>query len=215
MSLYSQGPVYCDWHLIFDSVCSYFLSGPFVCWGLCLKHFLDELAESQRLRQQQQPWPWAEELGSAGGRASVTGAGTAANAVTSSRLTLGGEPLSHKQNCYIYQMKSFLYCKSISWQWDVTSWHDPGLWIIRWWFTENMRRFTLHASMWLVCGTIEGETLILVCNERLIINKLYRPQRFWFGLDDWHKAVKHSAGWHVLHFCPRAGRTRSFSVYLM
>ena len=31
---------------------SYFLSGPFVCRGLCLRHFLDELAESPRLRQQ-------------------------------------------------------------------------------------------------------------------------------------------------------------------
>ena len=50
----------------------------------------------------------------------------------------------------------------------------------------------IHASMWMVCGTIEGETLILVCNDRLIINKLYRPQRFGFGLDDWYKAVKHS-----------------------
>lgn len=80
---------------------SYFLLGPFVCWGLCSRHFLDELAESPRLRQRSSSLGRGqEELGSggdpgpgSGGRASVTGAGTAANAVTSSCLTLRGEPL--------------------------------------------------------------------------------------------------------------------------
>ena len=46
---------------------SYFLLGPFVCWGLCSRHFLDELAESQRLRQRSSSLGRGqEELGSGG-----------------------------------------------------------------------------------------------------------------------------------------------------
>ena len=142
---------------------------------------------TERLRQQQQPWPWAEELGSAGD----PGLGHRGPGQRPMQSLVAAWPskVSHceaqaKWSYLIIKVKYCSLCKLLSWQWVVTpSWHWQ--WINRWWWvSENMR--------WLVCSTIEGETLILVCNDRLIINKLYRPQRFGFGLDDWYKAVKHS-----------------------